>query len=103
MSNTMLTMNLELEEKELIELVESLGYTVNKDKPQLYTIFLGKKEGKFSYPYIAINKYGKLRGYSSLDDIQGNGTDKIGKFTLEEIEERFPQFNSAYFLVPIID
>ena len=66
-----------------------------------YTIYVGKKPRRVKAPYIAINADGQLSGFTEKDDVLGYGTDKIGKFTKAEIEERFPQFNHEAFLVPV--
>ena len=42
---------------------------------------------------------GQLSGFTEEADVYGHGTDRIGKFTLAEIEERFPQFNHPAFLI----
>ena len=66
-----------------------------------YIIYVGKKPRKVKAPYIAINADGQLSGFNNEADVLGQGTDKIGKFTKAEIEERFPQFNHEAFLVPV--
>lgn len=66
-----------------------------------YIIYVGKKPRRVKAPYIAINADGQLSGFTEEDDVLGYGTDKIGKFTKAEIEERFPQFNHEAFLVPV--
>lgn len=66
-----------------------------------YIIFVGKKPRNVKAPYIAINENGELSGFTEEADVLGHGTDKIGKFTLTEIEERFPQFNHEAFLVKV--
>lgn len=66
-----------------------------------YIIFVGKKPRNVKAPYIAINANGELSGFTEEADVLGNGTDKIGKFTLAEIKERFPQFNHEAFLVKV--
>ena len=65
-----------------------------------YIIYVGKKPRLVKAPYIAINADGQLSGFTE-DDVLGYGTDKMGKFTKAEIEERFPQFNHEAFLVPV--
>lgn len=69
----------------------------------LYIIYVGKKPFRVKAPYIAINANGELSGFTEEADVLGYGTDKIGKFTLAEIEERFPQFNHEAFLVKVED
>ena len=66
-----------------------------------YIIYVGKKPRNVKAPYIAINADGQLSGFTDEADVLGYGTDKIGKFTKAEIEERFPQFNHEDFLVPV--
>ena len=66
-----------------------------------YIIFVGKKPRRDKAPYIAINANGELSGFTEEADVLGHGTDKIGKFTLAEIKERFPQFNHESFLVKV--
>ena len=66
-----------------------------------YNIYVGKEPRLVKAPYIAINADGQLSGFTEEDDVLGYGTDKIGKFTKAEIEERFPQFNHEAFLVPV--
>lgn len=66
-----------------------------------YIIYVGKKPRRVKAPYIAINADGQLSGFTEEADVLGYGTDKIGKFTKAEIEERFPQFNHEAFLVPV--
>lgn len=66
-----------------------------------YIIYVGKKPRRVKAPYIAINADGQLSGFTDEADVLGQGTDKIGKFTKAEIEERFPQFNHEAFLVPV--
>lgn len=68
-----------------------------------YIIFIGKKPRKVKAPYIAINSQGQLSGFTEESDVLGKGTDKIGKFTMAEIEEKFPQFNHEAFLVQVED
>ena len=66
-----------------------------------YIIYVGKKPRRVKASYIAINADGQLSGFTEEADVLGYGTDKIGKFTKAEIEERFPQFNHEAFLVPV--
>lgn len=68
-----------------------------------YIIFIGKKPRNVKAPYIAINSHGELSGFTEEADVLGQGTDKIGKFTMAEIEEKFPQFNHEAFLVQVED
>ena len=68
-----------------------------------YIIFIGKKPRNVKAPYIAINANGQLSGFTEEADVLGKGTDKVGKFTMAEIEERFPQFNHEAFLVKVED
>lgn len=68
---------------------------------QKYIIYIGKKERNVKAPYIAINADGQISGFTEEADVLGRGTDHIGKFTLAEIEERFPQFNHPAFLVEV--
>lgn len=69
----------------------------------LYIIYVGKKPRNVKAPYIAISADGELSGFTEEADVLGKGTDKVGKFTLAEIEERFPQFNHEAFLVKVED
>lgn len=71
------------------------------DTEERYIIYVGKKPRRVKAPYIAINADGQLSGFADEADLLGYGTDKIGKFTKAEIEERFPQFNHESFLVPV--
>lgn len=64
-----------------------------------YIIYIGKKPRKVKATYIAINADGQLSGFTEEADVLGEGTDKVGKRTLEEIEEKFPQFNHPDLLV----
>lgn len=66
---------------------------------QKYIIYIGKKKRNVKAPYIAINVDGQISGFTKEADVFGHGTDRIGKFTLAEIEERFPQFNHPAFLI----
>ena len=64
-----------------------------------YIIYVGKKPRNVKAPYIAINADGQLSGFTERADVLGHGTDRIGKWTMAEIEEKFPQFNHDYFLI----
>lgn len=75
---------------------------VTEPQEDKYVIFIGKKERKVKAPYIAINCDGQLSGFTEEADILGHGSDRVGKFTLAEIAERFPQFNHEHFLVKIV-
>lgn len=94
----------------LIALAQALGIdfpsaqseTTTPAEP-LYIIYVGKKPRRVKAPYIAINANGELSGFTEEADVLGHGTDNIGKFTLAEIEERFPQFNHEAFLVKVED
>ena len=68
-----------------------------------YIIFIGKKPRNVKAPYIGINSQGQLSGFTEEADVLGQGTDKVGKFTMAEIEEKFPQFNHEAFLVQVED
>ena len=68
-----------------------------------YVIYIGKKPRNVKAPYIAINADGELSGFTEESDVLGKGTDKVGKFTKAEIEEKFPQFNHEAFLVQVED
>lgn len=68
-----------------------------------YVIYIGKKPRNVKAPYIAINANGELSGFTEESDVLGKGTDKVGKFTMDEIKERFPQFNHEAFLVQVQD
>ena len=68
-----------------------------------YVIYIGKKPRNVKAPYIAINADGELSGFTEESDVLGKGTDKVGKFTKAEIEEKFPQFNHEVFLVQVED
>lgn len=90
----------------LIALAQALGIDFPSAQSEvtsepLYIIYVGKKPRRVKAPYIAINANGELSGFTEEADVLGNGTDKIGKFTLAEIEERFPQFNHEAFLVKV--
>lgn len=87
----------------IVALAQAMGVEIpsaqsTEDK---YIIFVGKKPRRVKAPYIAINANGELSGFTEEADVLGHGTDKIGKFTLAEIEERFPQFNHEAFLVKV--
>lgn len=71
------------------------------DAEERYIIYVGKKPRRVKAPYIAINADDQLSGFTEEADVLGYGTDKVGKFTKAEIEERFPQFNHEAFLVPV--
>ena len=64
-----------------------------------YIIYVGKKPRRVKAPYIAINADGQLSGFTDEADVLGHGTDRIGKWTMAEIEEKFPQYNHEYFLI----
>ena len=64
-----------------------------------YIIYIGKKPRNVKAPYIAINADGQLSGFTERADVFGHGTDRIGKWTMSEIEEKFPQYNHEYFLI----
>lgn len=66
-----------------------------------YIIYVGKKERNVKAPYIAINADGQLSGFTYEADVLGQGTDRIGKWTKAEIEERFAKFNHPDFLVEV--
>ena len=61
-----------------------------------YIIYIGKKPRNVNAPYIAINADGQLSGFTEEADVLGHGT---GKWTMAEIEEKFPQYNHDYFLI----
>lgn len=90
-----------------VELIVALAQAMGVEIPSAqstedkYIIFVGKKPRRVKAPYIAINVNGELSGFTEEADVLGHGTDKIGKFTLAEIEERFPQFNHEAFLVKV--
>lgn len=88
----------------LISLAQELGVELPTDflEPR-YIIFVGKKPRNVKAPYIAINSQGQLSGFTEEADVLGQGTDKIGKFTMAEIEEKFSQFNHEAFLVKVED
>lgn len=79
-----------------------VGYTQVPSEPR-YVIYIGKKSRNVKAPYIAINANGELSGFTEESDVLGKGTDKVGKFTKAEIEEKFPQFNHEAFLVQVED
>ena len=64
-----------------------------------YIIYIGKKPRNVKAPYIAINADGQLSGFTERADVFGHGTDRIGKWTMAEIEEKFPQYNHEYLLI----
>ena len=64
-----------------------------------YIIYIGKKPRNVKAPYIAINADGQLSGFTAEAHMLGPGTDRIGKWTMSEIEEKFPQYNHDYFLI----
>ena len=64
-----------------------------------YIIYIGKKLRNVNAPYIAINADGQLSGFTEEADVLGHGTDRIGKWTMAEIEEKFPQYNHDHFLI----
>lgn len=76
----------------VVSAVESLQET-------RYIIYIGKKPRNVKAPYIAINADGQLSGFKEEADVLGHGTDRIGKWTMSEIEEKFPQYNHDYFLI----
>ena len=90
-----------------VELIVALAQAMGVEIPSAqstedkYIIFVGKKPRRVKAPYIAINANGELSGFTEEADVLGHGTDKIGKFTKAEIEERFPQFNQEAFLVKV--
>lgn len=90
-----------------VELIVALAQAMGVEIPSAqstedkYIIFVGKKPRRVKAPYIAINANGELSGFTEEADVLGHGTDKIGKFTLAEIEECFPQFNHEAFLVKV--
>lgn len=90
-----------------VELIVALAQAMGVEIPSAqstedkYIIYVGKKPRNVKAPYIAINANGELSGFTKEADVLGHGTDKIGKFTLAEIEERFPQFNHEAFLVKV--
>ena len=81
--------------------VTAVAQVSKGDTEERYIIYVGKKTRRVKAPYIAINADGQLSGFTEEADVLGYGTDKIGKFTKAEIEERFPQFNHEAFLVPV--
>lgn len=66
-----------------------------------YIIYIGKSPRKVKAPYIAINANGEISAFTEESDILEGESDKVGKFTITEIEERFPQFNHEAFLVKV--
>ena len=92
----------------LIALAQALGIELPTVETEVsseprYIIYVGKKPRRVKAPYIAINADGQLSGFTEEADVLGHGTEKIGKFTMAEIEERFPQFNHEAFLVKVED
>lgn len=96
----------------LLTLAQALGIDLTgaQDKEEVkapseprYIIFVGKSPRKVKAPYIAINASGELSAFTEESDVLGKGTDKVGKFTMDEIKERFPQFNHEAFLVQVED
>ena len=96
----------------LLTLAQVLGIDLTgaQDKEEVkatseprYVIFVGKSPRKVKAPYIAINASGELSAFTEESDVLGKGTDKVGKFTMDEIKERFPQFNHEAFLVQVED
>lgn len=96
----------------LLTLAQALGIDLTgaQDKEEVkapseprYIIFVGKSPRKVKAPYIAINASGELSAFTEEADVLGQGTDKVGKFTMDEIKERFPQFNHEAFLVQVQD
>lgn len=94
----------------LLTLAQALGIDLTgaQDKEEVkapseprYIIFVGKSPRKVKAPYIAINASGELSAFTEESDVLGKGTDKVGKFTMDEIKERFPQFNHEAFLVQV--
>lgn len=91
-----------------IDLTGAQGQGEAKEEAQApseprYVIYIGKKPRNVKTPYIAINAQGELSGFTEESDVLGKGTDKVGKFTKAEIEEKFPQFNHEVFLVQVED
>ena len=86
-----------------IELLTATQAEATTPAEPRYIIFIGKKPRNVKAPYIAINSRGELSGFTEEADVLGHGTDKIGKFTMAEIEEKFPQFNHEAFLVKVED
>ena len=96
----------------LLNLAQALGIDLTgaQDKEEVkspseprYIIFIGKSPRKVKAPYIAINASGELSAFTEESDVLGKGSDKVGKFTMDEIKERFPQFNHEAFLVQAED
>nr|DAE81779.1 MAG TPA: hypothetical protein [Caudoviricetes sp.] len=96
----------------LLNLAQALGIDLTgaQEKEEVkapseprYIIFVGKSPRKVKAPYIAINASGELSAFTEESDVLGKGTDKVGKFTMDEIKERFPQFNHEAFLVQVED
>lgn len=84
-----------------VELPTTAQTEVTVPSEPRYIIFIGKKPRNVKAPYIAINANGQLSGFTEEADVLGQGTDKVGKFTMAEIEEKFPQFNHEAFLVKV--
>lgn len=83
------------------KVLSELSVDTTVEQEDKYIIFIGKKPRNVKAPYIAINADGQLSSFTEEADVRGLGTDRIGKFTLAEIAERFPQFNDPYFLVKV--
>lgn len=86
-----------------VDLKDVLSSDAMASKPAepRYIIYVGKKPRNVKAPYIAINADGQLSGFTEEADVLGEGTDRIGKWTKAEIEEKFPQFNHEAFLVEV--
>lgn len=84
-----------------LEDVLSSDAMASKPSEPRYIIYVGKKPRNVKAPYIAINADGQLSGFTEEADVLGEGTDRIGKWTKAEIEEKFPQFNHEAFLVEV--
>lgn len=82
---------------------EAVEEEVKTPSEPLYIIYVGKSPRRVNAPYIAINAKGELSTFTEEADVLGKGTDKVGKFTKAEIEEKFPQFNHEAFLVQVQD
>ena len=81
-----------------VEALQEPRYVEALQEPR-YIIYIGKKPRNVKAPYIAINADGQLSGFTEEADVLGHGTDRIGKWTMAEIEEKFPQYNHDYFLI----
>lgn len=81
---------------------QAVGAVTTASTEPRYIIYVGKKPRNVKAPYIAINSYGQLSGFTEEADVLGTGTARIGKWTMAEIEERFPQFNHPHFLVEVL-